>query len=69
MHSGDLGQKFRLGLIVIGILALFTAAEYWVAVSWSVAVVPGLAVAAIVKAWLILRYFMHMPQLWHPEEE
>lgn len=60
-------SKLRLGWIVIGGLALLTAIEYWVAVSIHSNPLPYLAVIALVKAWLIVQYFMHVAQLWHGE--
>lgn len=61
------GRKsaFRRGDVVIAVLALLTAIEFVVAVSWS-----GNGIAAIlfamglVKAALIINYFMHFKQLW-----
>lgn len=58
-----------LGLRVIAILAVFTIVEYIVAVSLdsSQALVLFLTPVAIVKAWLILQYFMHLPKVWRGE--
>lgn len=60
--------KLRLGWIVIGGLAVLTAVEYVIAVAIHSNVLPFLAVIALVKAWLIVQYFMHVAQLWHGEE-
>jgi len=60
--------KLRLGWIVIGGLAVLTAVEYWVAVSIHSSPLPYLAVIALIKAWLIIQYFMHVAQLWRAEE-
>lgn len=59
--------KLKLGWIVIGALAVLTAVEYWVAVAIHSTVLPYLAVIALVKAWLIIQYFMHVSQLWRGE--
>jgi len=58
-----------LGLRVIAILAVLTVVEYLVAVSVdsSQVLVLFLAPVALVKAWLILQYFMHAPRLWRGE--
>ncbi len=61
------GAKLRLGWIVIGGLAVLTALEYWIAVSVHSTPLPYLAVIALIKAWLIVQYFMHVAQLWRKE--
>ena len=61
-------QKLRLGWIVIGALAVFTGIEYWVAVTLRSNLLLLLSVIALIKAWLIVQYFMHVGQLWHGEE-
>ncbi len=58
--------KLRLGWIVIGILAVLTAVEFWVAIAINSALLY-LAVLALAKAGLIVQYFMHVNQLWHKE--
>lgn len=60
--------KLRLGWIVIGGLVVLTAVEYWVAISIHSSPLPYLAVIALIKAWLIVQYFMHVAQLWRKEE-
>lgn len=56
----------RLGLTIFVILAVFTAVEFWVSVSLTS---PGLllTVIALIKAGLIVHYFMHIAQLWRKE--
>lgn len=61
-------SKLRLGWLVIGALGVFTAVEYWIAVSLHSNPLPYLAVIALIKAGLIVQYFMHVAQLWHREE-
>ncbi len=56
---------FRRGDFVIVALGVFTAIEFVIAVTWSgngVAAVLG--VIGLVKAALIINYFMHFKQLW-----
>lgn len=56
----------RVGLLVFGGLAVLTVTELVV----SAAVVnplPLLAVIALIKAGLIIRFFMHVAQLWRKE--
>ena len=61
-HCGDTGCAGAPGLAVL------TALEFWAAVSLTTVVVPVLVVIALVKAWLILDYFMHISRLWSAEE-
>ncbi len=58
---------FRLGAAVIAGLALLTALEYAVAVSIHSSTLPYLVVIALIKAGLIVYYFMHIAQLWRGE--
>lgn len=60
-------QKLRVGWLVAFGLAVATVAEYFVAVELAQPLVP-LAIIALIKAWLIVTYFMHLPQLWSGEE-
>ncbi len=55
------------GWVVLGGLAALTAVEYGIAVS-SGAVVPLLLVGML-KALLILEYFMHVSRLWAPADQ
>jgi hypothetical protein len=61
---------FQKGFFVAAFLAVVTVAEYFFAVTLEndQARFAGLAVAAIVKAWLIVQYFMHVSRLWRSEE-
>lgn len=63
------GRQQRLGLRIIAVLAVLTVVEYVIAVSLDSAqtLVLLLAPIAIVKAWLVLQYFMHAPRLWRDE--
>ncbi|MBI4499050.1 MAG: cytochrome C oxidase subunit IV family protein [Chloroflexi bacterium] len=58
----------RLGLWVFLGLAVLTVVEYIVAVALPGGTVPYLTVIGLLKAGLILVYFMHVAQLWHQEE-
>lgn len=60
--------RLRLGWIVITALAVLTALEYWIAISIHSTALPYLAMIALVKAGLIIQYFMHVAQLWRGEE-
>ncbi len=63
--SSDLQSGFFLGYKVIVTLAVFTAIEFVVAVSMTgYGAFAVLLALAIVKAALIMDYFMHFKQLW-----
>lgn len=69
-HHGDESSGQRRGLTVIIVLAVLTAIEYVFAISFDApaALVVSLAAVALVKAWLIVMYFMHLPRVWQGEE-
>jgi len=56
---------YRTGIIVFLILAALTAGEFYLAsISGAAA---GLFIIALIKAALIIRYFMHVNRLWAEE--
>ncbi len=59
----------RRGFTVIVLLAVLTAIEYAIAVELDVVpvLVTLLAAIAVVKAGLIVSYFMHLAKAWHGE--
>ncbi len=65
MHK-TLQETLKTGWIVIGALAVMTGVEFVVAVAIDDTTIlfTLLLVAALVKAWLIIQYFMHFGQLW-----
>ena len=64
MHK-TLQQSLKTGWVVIGLLGVLTVIEFAVAMSTKDALLLALLlVAALVKAWLIIQYFMHFGQLW-----
>ena len=70
-HAADYRAKMRRGTWVIGgLLTVFTILEYIVAVSfhgqWAL-LMAALLVAAVAKAWFIVRDFMHVAQIWGGE--
>lgn len=56
---------YRTGVIVFLILAALTAGEFYLASISSA--VAGLLIIALIKAALIIRYFMHVNRLWAEE--
>ncbi len=58
---------YRQGVIVLIVLAVLTAIEFAVALLPANAI-PILFVIALIKAWAVLQYFMHLSTLWSEEE-
>ena len=58
---------YRQILLVFLVLAVLTAIEFAIAINLDNAAVP-LFLIALVKAGLIVQYFMHIYRLWRPEE-
>lgn len=56
------------GWAVFWILAGLTAIEYFIAISLAKNV-PLLAIIALLKAVLIVYYFMHISAVWHRGED
>ena len=69
MDEFDEGRKRRLGIWVITVLGLLTALEFWVAVTITTGLLGILSIIVLVKAALIVEYFMHYSQLWHRERD
>ena len=61
-------DRLRTGLVVIAALAVLTAVEFAVAIALDDGRLAILTLIAVVKAWLILDYFMHVARAWNPEE-
>ena len=66
MQMSAIRDKLRKGLFVIAALAVLTAVEFAVALGLSGGRFAILSLIAVVKAWLILDYFMHVAKAWHP---
>lgn len=69
MQQGRQPAAFRRGSVVIISLAVATVLEYTAAITITQGAFMVLVVFAAIKAWLILQYFMHLPQLWQIHEE
>lgn len=65
MHK-TIQESMKIGWVVIGALAVMTIAEFIVAVAIDnkELLFTLLLVVGLVKAWLIIQYFMHFGQLW-----
>ncbi len=68
MKQSSLGSKTRLGAIVFIVLTVLNVAEYWLSVSFKSGIMLPLGVMALIDAWLIAYYFMHIMQIRHREE-
>jgi len=60
-------EAFRVGLGVIILLAVLTLGEFWLGTVASVWWAP-LILIAIMKAFLVVRDYMHLPRLFAGEE-
>ncbi len=65
--TAGLSAALRLGLVVIAVLAALTVAEWFVGTDLDPNLIPLMAIA-VVKAALIVWYFMHVYRLWRAEE-
>ena len=63
-----MGAKLRLGFVVLGVLMALEVSEYILGVTMKSGAWPFLAVLAVISAWPIVHYFMHIMQLKRPEE-
>ena len=69
MEAGGLQSALHRGLVVIAVLAVLTAVEFMVPIALERApALPILVFLALVKAGLIVHYFMHLAQLWRREK-
>lgn len=57
----------RRNIIVLVVLAILTLAEFWIALNLESPAVP-LLIVALLKAALIVQYFMHIYRLRREEE-
>ncbi|MEW6240795.1 MAG: cytochrome C oxidase subunit IV family protein [Chloroflexota bacterium] len=68
MTSSTQRDRKRTGWLVIAGLAALTAAEFWLS-SVVRPALPYLAFTALLKAALIIYYFMRISQLWAREDQ
>ena len=61
-------RKLRIGYVVFSLLVVVKIIEYVVANTVSAGNWPFLGVLALISAWLIVYYYKHINQLWHPGE-
>jgi len=65
MHK-TISDSLKTGWVVITVLAVLTVVEFLVAVVFDNTAIlfTLLLLVALLKAWLIIQYFMHFGQLW-----
>jgi hypothetical protein len=68
MRKPSLKAKMRLGFIVFGVMLTLEVTEYTVGVTMKSGAWPFLAILAVMAAWPIVNYFMHITHLWRSEE-
>ncbi len=68
MNKTGLAAKLRLGFYVFGVLMVIELIEFVIGTRVKNGAWPFLGVLAVIGAWPILRYFMHLPQLWRHKE-
>ncbi len=61
-------QAYRLGVVVLILLVTFTIGEYMVGVVAPLWAAPLLGIA-LFKAFFVVRDYMHIGQVFAPEEE
>ena len=68
MERVGLASALRRGIVVLIALGVLTAIEYVIPVAMDSGSMPFLVVIGLVKAGLIVYYFMHVAQLRRKEE-
>lgn len=68
MNENGKNMAVRMGYIVAVTLAILTAIEYGIAVSFENSLV-ALAILAFIKAGVIINYFMHVGRTLNPHGE
>jgi caa(3)-type oxidase subunit IV len=60
-HTQDKSSAYAQGVLIFVYLAVLTALEYFVAITFSA--VPILVLIAVIKAALVMYYYMHIYKL------
>jgi hypothetical protein len=66
--NNEMKKAFQIGLTVLILLAAFTIGEYFIgsiAIGWT----TPLWIIALIKAFFIIRDYMHLPRLFIDGEE
>ena len=65
MQNAKKAQEFRRGVVVLVILAVLTLVEFGIAITTNLWFL--LVVIALVKAAIVIQYFMHLPRVFSEE--
>lgn len=65
-HKKTKAAAFRTSITVALLLAVFTAIEYFVALSYPMA--APLLLIGLIKAYFVVNSYMHISRLWTAEE-
>jgi caa(3)-type oxidase subunit IV len=68
MSEQSKSSAMRTGVVVLVVLAVLTVAEFVVGTVTNGSLVP-LAIIALIKAALIIQYFMHAPRVLRSDQE
>lgn len=68
MAHGHQGARKRVGWVVFAVLVVVKIVEYWIAVAMPTGNLLPMVLLAVLAGGLIMYYFMHMRQVWAPEE-
>ena len=68
MEGRGLSSRLRIGLWVFAILMIMAIGEYFLGIALDSGNLAYMIFMNIVDAALIVWFFMHVHQLWHPEE-
>lgn len=68
MKNSGLKSPMRVGLLIFIILVVLAAGEYVLGLTLESGNLVYMLIMNIVDAALILYFFMHVRQLWRPEE-
>lgn len=60
--------RMRVGWITFTALAVLTIVEFVISVYLTPST-PYLIATSLIKAWLIISYFMHVNQIWQSEDD
>lgn len=60
--------RMRIGWSTFAVLAVLTIAEFAISVYLTPST-PYLIATSLIKAWLIISYFMHVNQIWRREDD
>lgn len=63
--SAKTRSGYTIGIVIALLLAVMTVIEYFVALVWPSPVI--LLLIGLVKAALVIWFFMHVYRLWRPE--